>query len=131
MPTIDEKTRFRWRKGQWRRRTLLLIEELAHHCRVYKGTSVVDFENSYALVDNAFAKQQMLEKSASLIRFGVLGETHLSTAKSLDFSSTVVHDIRMMLLAIAAFGSALKLSTGIDLVFHLLQCVQQYHHLTK
>ena len=87
------KTRFRYRKGQWRRRTIVLITEM--------GAASISETWAYA-------------EAARLCRFGIQGERHLKDAKNLEFSPSVLHDIRMMLLVIASFSSAFKVELDVD-----------------
>ena len=86
---IGERLKFKSRKGQWRKRAIAHIEEMVE-----------------SLPDPN--EQQVLEAAAKLARMGVLGEKHLTEAIRLDFSEQMRHDIRMMLLVIAAFGSIWK-----------------------
>ena len=88
-----ERLRFKARKGQWRRRTILHIEEM--------------LRNDW--VDTV----QALGLAAKLARFGANGERHLNHAIALDFSEAMRHDIRMMLLVIASVGRVWRGVTGL------------------
>lgn len=85
-----ERLKFKHRKGQWRRRTILHIEDMLR---------------------GGF-KPTCLEMAAKLARAGWNGEMHLKDAIVLDFSDNVVHDIRMMLLSIASVGRVWRGVTG-------------------
>lgn len=89
------KQRFRYRKGQWRKRTIALITQMTTLCE-WGSVHGVD-------------SQLALEQAAKLSLFGSQGETHLRDAEELDFHPHVLHDIRMMLLVIASFGAAFRL----------------------
>ena len=82
---IGEKLKFKSRKGQWRKRAIAQIEEMVREpfCQ---------------------SDQSNLDAAAKLTRMGILGEKHLADAIRLDFSIQMLHDIRMMLLVIAAFS---------------------------
>jgi hypothetical protein len=81
------KRKFRYRKGQWRKRVVDHIEYMVNMGDVSGLT--------------------LLEACAKLARMGFKGEEHLGDARYYKFSDQVLFDIQMILLVIHTMGKVI------------------------
>ena len=93
-----KKQLFRYRKGQWRKRTITLLSKMR--------AALDNVDKSQNLPQNFY------DMAATLERFGKQGEEHLKAVDSLDFSPFVKHDIGMVLRVIASFSQHFILLAG-------------------
>jgi len=85
-----EKKQFRYRKAQWRRRTISLLSKMRK--------ALDDVDKSQNLPQNFY------DMAADLEGKGKQGEKHLQDVDSLDFFPFVKYDIAMMLWIISLFS---------------------------
>jgi len=93
-----KKKQFRYRKAQWRRRTIALLAKMR--------AALDDVDKSQNLPQNFY------DMAAALERKGKQGEQHLREVDSLDFFPFVRHDIGMMLTIIVAFSQHFASTAG-------------------
>lgn len=111
----QNKRQFRYRKAQWRRRTIALLIKMR--------AALDDVDKSPNLPQNFY------DMAATLEEKGRQGEKHLKDVDSLDFFPFVKYDIDMMLQIIRRFSLHFAVVAGdTSLATYSMTCDMSWDH---